>query len=68
MVQAPEIARTLKQQGHELGTQVVNSDGKICWLVDGMYMFHEDAADLARRRATKEQIAQRNTGKNIPRY
>jgi hypothetical protein len=34
-MQSEEIVRRLRQQGHQLGRQVVNSDGQICWLVDG---------------------------------
>jgi hypothetical protein len=63
-----EIVPRLKKQNHSLGAQVVNGDGQICWLVDGVYMFHRDAADLARGRVTLAQITKSNAGKNIPRF
>ena len=63
-----EIQDKLKENGHQLGTMVVNSDGMMCLLVDGVYMFQRDAADLCRGFATIEQIATRNSGKNIPAF
>ena len=61
-----EIQDKLKANGHQLGRSVVNTDGKICLLVDGVFMFQPDAADLCRGYATIDQIVTRNAGKNIP--
>ena len=61
-----EIQERLKESGREVGPIQPNSDGTFLLLVDGVYMFYRDGADLVRGRATLEQIVTRNAGKNIP--
>jgi hypothetical protein len=62
-----DVLRVLKQQGHELGTEVVNSDGRFCRPVDGVMMFRTDMRDLARG-VPLDQIVRRNKGKNLPAF
>ena len=60
-----EIHKSLLNQGITSTISHINSDGKAVWKVDDIFMFHEDAAALALSRSTKQQIQERNRGKNF---
>jgi hypothetical protein len=70
MMDSTEIAKHLKQRGWEVIDVVVNRAGRFVKLIehtDGrtVAMFAPDTEDLARGRATVEEIIARNVGADL---
>jgi hypothetical protein len=65
-----EIAKGLKSQGWQVTDVVVNEAGRFVKRLEHtsgqtVVMFQTDTADLAARRATVEQIIERNRGADL---
>ena len=54
-----ELLGKLESKGHKMGTPYVRHDGKMMWVVDEVAMFRSEAAELANRRTTIEEILSR---------
>jgi hypothetical protein len=69
-VKAPftdEHAAKLRKRGHQLETvQVRQGDHAVLVEVDGVFMFEQDAVDVAEGRVTIEEVKRRNRGQVFP--
>src|ERR1700694_1554417 len=61
-----ELVRKLKERGYVIGRGAVRDDGMMLWLINDVFMFRRDAADLARGAVTLEGVLIRNAGKVFP--
>lgn len=61
-----ELFRQLKESGFETGPSVVRTDGVMLYQVNRIFMFRQDAVDLAQGQATVAQVLARNKGKVFP--
>ena len=61
-----ESARLLTNNGFSIGRSAVREDGCLLVRINDIFMFPQDAEDLAHGRATIEAILERNEGKIFP--
>jgi hypothetical protein len=62
-----ELSQKLKERGHRIGNPVVReTDGVMLYRIDDVFMFRQDAVDLANGAATLDDILKRNEGKVFP--
>jgi hypothetical protein len=61
-----ELARRLKERGYIIGRGAVLDDGVMLWLVNDVFMYRQDAVDLANQAASLEDVLWRNRGKMFP--
>jgi hypothetical protein len=61
-----ELGTLLKSRGYEIGNAAIRADGKLLLNLNGVFMFRQDAVDLATGVATLDQVISRNQGKVFP--
>jgi len=61
-----ELVAKLETAGFILGQPAIRAGGVVLYRINDVFMFEEDAVDLANGNATIEQIIKRNKGKVFP--
>jgi hypothetical protein len=61
-----ELGTLLKSNGYQIGDAANRTDGKMLLKLNGVFMFRQDAVDLATGIATLDQVIARNKGKVFP--
>ena len=61
-----QIVDGLRPRGFEIGDAAIRTDGIMLWRVNDIFMFRQDALDLASGGATIRKVLTRNEGKVFP--